>query len=524
MHDIRGNDSETPGPTILKAGIAEGLGEGGDTMTQTRFPAPRFLLCGGLRFGVLAAALLGCLAGCQALAWTDWSFAVRSSPRVEKPLPPELSALGVPEGGAPPKELSIDLSQAVALALANNPAVRMALEEIEKGKGTLMTAWSSILPSANLGLSYYRPDEVGKFTVSLGGPPMEMELGVIDNYKAELGVRLPLFLGGMGLGGIRLASLGADYVYLAIDHTAQQIAFLAKKSYADLLFARESLAVFEKGLANAQAHLRDVKERLAQKVGTQFDVLRGEVKVANARAALIQGKNARQMARAAFLRALGLPQDTQFQLRDSLAHAPVKISLSESLTRALGQRLDLRQAALAVDIADKRIDLQVGALLPKAFAFFNYGWEKPSSKSFGGSDGDTYWNAGMSIDVPLFDGFSGLGKIRKGYAELRQARWAHENLRQQIAVEVRQAVSGLRNATEFVDSQSENVRQAEETLRLVKIGFDVGSNTQLDVLDVQTALTAARLNHLQAVYGFMTARFALERAEASLRVDVRSKK
>jgi outer membrane protein TolC len=288
-----------------------------------------------------------------------------------------------------------------------------------------------------------------------------------------------------------------------------------RKTYLAVLFTKASVEVFEKGLENARAHLEDVKKKLDQDVGTRFDVIRGEVKVANAKAQLIQARNNLSTARAGLLRLMGLPQDTKLSLTGKLAYRPAKVSVPRSLEKAYKSRIDLKAAEVFIDIQDRQIDIAVGGQLPKAYAFFNYGWEKPSTKSFGGTEGDDYWNAGMIIDVPLFDGFQGLGKIRKGYGSLRQARWAYEDLRQQIALEVKQAATAMRNAVEFLESQKENVRQAEEGLRLVKIGFGLGTNTQLDVLDVQTALTAARLNYLQAVFNYQSARFDLENAEAS---------
>jgi outer membrane protein TolC len=429
--------------------------------------------------------------------------------------------LGV-TGADGPLSLELTVEQAVAVALANHPALHMAREEKEKARGDLMTAWSAMLPQAKLGLTYHRLDEVSKFTVEMPpGPPMEMKVGVRDNYKAEIELLQPLFLGGMGYNAVVLAGLSKDLASLQCDEAARNIVFFVKKTCIDILFAREAVAVLDAGLTNALAHHKNVEHRLAQKVGTRFDVLRAEVKVANARARLIKGRNDLSLGQSALVRTLGLPVDAQIRITDSLAYVAESVDEKASLARAWRDRLDFRMADLAVEIQGKQVDLAMGEIMPKVFGYFHYGWEKPSQKSFGGTDGADYWNAGIMVDLPLFDGFSTLGKIRRAYATLRQTRWAREDLRQQIALEVRMAVTSLKNAVEFLSSQKENVRQAEESLRLVSVGFSAGTNTQLDVLDVQTALTAARLNHLQAVYNCMAARFKLEQAEASFRQDTK---
>ncbi len=456
--------------------------------------------------------------GCQALVWTDWGHSVRPSPREGRTPPPDLSAAGVSAAPGQRIELTLSLDQAAAVAAANNPQIRMAVEEIEKARGDEMTAWSSMLPTADLNLGYTRL-ELSYFTMSIpGGPPVKIKMGVRDNYKAELGVKLPLFVGGAGFNGIELASLARDYAELKIEAALMQAACMARKTYIDVLFAAEAVAVHEQGLVNAEAHLADVKKKLEHKVGTRFDVLRAEVRVANARASLIQGRSGLNLARAALLRVLGLPQDSKLTLSDGLSYVPVKVSEQASLDGALSRRRDLKQAMLAVEMQEKKLSMTKGGILPQAFGFFNWGWSKPSSKSMGSADGDDYWNAGLMINVPLFDGFATLGKIRKDYAILRQARWWVEDARQQIALEVKQAATALADAMEFVESQKENVKQAEESLRLVKVAFEAGTATQLDMLDVQTALTGAKLNYLQAVYGFMAAKIALEQAEAAVEI------
>jgi len=56
-----------------------------------------------------------------------------------------------------------------------------------------------------------------------------------------------------------------------------------------------------------------------------------------------------------------------------------------------------------------------------------------------------------------------------------------------------------------------NVR-SEEALRLANVRYAAGTATQLDVLTSQVALTDARLNQLQAYYGYNVALAAMREA------------
>jgi len=58
------------------------------------------------------------------------------------------------------------------------------------------------------------------------------------------------------------------------------------------------------------------------------------------------------------------------------------------------------------------------------------------------------------------------------------------------------------------------ISQAEEALRLTRIGYNAGKFSLLELLDVQTALTTAKLNLIQARLDRAEALAALIRANA----------
>ena len=65
-------------------------------------------------------------------------------------------------------------------------------------------------------------------------------------------------------------------------------------------------------------------------------------------------------------------------------------------------------------------------------------------------------------------------------------------------------------------SQVKTVQQAEEALRLVRLGRRQGIRKEVEILDAQSALDQARANHFQSVYDHEIARLALERATGTM--------
>jgi len=119
----------------------------------------------------------------------------------------------------------------------------------------------------------------------------------------------------------------------------------------------------------------------------------------------------------------------------------------------------------------------------------------------------------VTVSFPVFEGMRTKGKLVQERAKLRQYVLEKRDLLQSVELEVKQAILSLEDATEFVESQKENVRQAQEGLRLATVRYENETATELDVLDARVALTQARNNYAQAVYSHMLARLSLEKAK-----------
>ena len=65
-------------------------------------------------------------------------------------------------------------------------------------------------------------------------------------------------------------------------------------------------------------------------------------------------------------------------------------------------------------------------------------------------------------------------------------------------------------------SANETVDLAKESLRLANLMYEEGTNTQLDVLNTQLALTQARMNYVSSLFEYQVARYALRKATGQL--------
>jgi outer membrane protein TolC len=122
------------------------------------------------------------------------------------------------------------------------------------------------------------------------------------------------------------------------------------------------------------------------------------------------------------------------------------------------------------------------------------------------------WTAGVQAQWSIFDGRATAGRVVQARSQLEQTKLSLAEATLAVEVQVRQAYSSLVEAWELVQASSKTVEQAQEALRLANVRYGAGTATQLDVLTSQVALTEARLNQLQAYYGYNVALAAMRQA------------
>ena len=122
------------------------------------------------------------------------------------------------------------------------------------------------------------------------------------------------------------------------------------------------------------------------------------------------------------------------------------------------------------------------------------------------------WTAGLQAQWNIFDGRATAGRVVQARSQLEQTKLTLAEATLSVEVQVRQAYSSLIEAWELVQASVKTVEQAQEALRLANVRYGAGTATQLDVLTSQVALTEARLNQLQAYYGYNVALVAMRQA------------
>jgi len=207
---------------------------------------------------------------------------------------------------------------------------------------------------------------------------------------------------------------------------------------------------------------------------------------------------------------LGAPADAPLALDGTLAVTPLDLDREALIAAALEQRPEMRLSRTAQAGAQLNLRLSELGNRPKLSLDVSVGAKNGYQPNLNTLKAN--FTAGVAVDFPVFDGFRTRSATAASDAELRALEAETKALELRVVTEVDQAITDVRASTEKIGTAELQVRQAEQALVMAQTRYAAGVITNLDLLDVQTALAEARLTETKAQLDLVLSRYALDQA------------
>jgi len=406
----------------------------------------------------------------------------------------------------------LSLDDCLKLALTHNKALQRVTQEKEVARGEQLKSYSAILPSVGLTADYLRYDDVSSFTIG----PQKITLGDVDNYSVGLRVIQPIYAGGSIAAKLNVGKLFSLLTDETVRAAVQDLVHSAFHSYYDVLLNQHLLEISTEAVRSAQAHLGSVKQKRQGGIASDFDVLRADVELSNFQAELIRNKNAINVAKTQLLKIMGVSQDSKFTLSDELNYVPSKMTMEQAVEAAYRSRPDLFSCELDIEYQKELLKIAKSSYWPIISGYYDNRWSNPDPHNSMEIKWGHLWQAGIMATLPIFDGFARDGEIIAQKARVKQSQINLIDTEETALFELTRAHLSIEDAQEFVESQRLNLTRAKEGLRLAEVGYREGTNTQVEMIDAQAALTTATVNYYQAIYSHIISKLNLKKAMGTL--------
>jgi HAE1 family hydrophobic/amphiphilic exporter-1 len=409
--------------------------------------------------------------------------------------------LCVPGHGQKPSPLRLTLTESTELALERNRALRIARQDRLKAWQQVREARAEALPQIDLSAAYTRNWQLPTFVFETPQGRQQVQIGTRNEFSAALDLRQPLYTSGKVGAALALARLFAEYADEQARAVRQRVCSSVEIAFYDLLLARELVRVADQAQARARAHLEQAESLWRGGRVSEYDLLRARVQVAQARPDSLRADSDLTRAETAFTNLIALDPDRSVEAYGSFARQtdlPLE-RFEELIATATARSPDLRQARLQSEILGQGVRIVRSAARP-ALELNARGQTQLQSEKLSLWDEELRrsLNTGISLKVPLFDGFRTGALTARARQDEAQARLTTARLERSTELRLRRARLALREADARLRLQEATLAQAAAGLRLAESRYARGVGTYLEVLDAQLQLTRTRTANARA--------------------------
>ncbi len=405
------------------------------------------------------------------------------------------------------ENLNITLEQALEIALSESNIVKIADMAVEKTGYAKKGSYAALFPNINANGSYQRTLLKQVMVMEMFGQVQEIQIGTSNNMNAGVSATMPI-VNAQLWESLKLSALNVE---MAIEQArSSRIAMIAqvKQAFYGVLLANESLNLMRQVYGNATNNYAETIKKFNVGKASEVEKIRAQVTVMNAEPNVTSAENAVTLSKWRLKALMGIDLETQLDVVGTLNDYTNELLTPFPINEDLGNNSTLQQ----LRIQSQQLDASIKALkfqyLPTLSASISYN-RMAMSNSFD-MKCKPYSVAALSLNIPIFDGFS-------KHNNIRQSKKTRDILDLQIEDTQRNLQITMKNYNDQIALNIKNYAAAKSAVEMAQKSYDIsakmyeiGKTTLIELNDAQLALTQAQLNMNQAIYNYMVARTSLD--------------
>jgi outer membrane protein len=426
-----------------------------------------------------------------------------------------IALLCLPSLLLPVQGRAADLLQIYDLAVASDPALREAEQNFYATREVKPQARSLLLPNFGVTGSVDYTDVESRGTSQAFGNFKRNDSFDSSNLAAV--VSQSVYNRG---DWMRLSQADDTIAQAEAQYQNSQIDLMVRTAdaYFNVLEASDLVRVQEALVAADERQLEQSKQRFEVGLVAITDVNDNQAAFDRSRANLITAKNDLDNAWEALRRIVGPIQVPLARLGDRLPLTPpepndIDIWAETALTNNFG----IAAARAAAEAARKNIEIQRSGYYPSLDMQAGYDISRTGQEF--GTDTDSGF-IGLNVNIPIYQGGAVASSTRQAGYEFRAAQDRLDQERRVVVNQVKDAFRGILSSISDVKARQAAIVSARSSLESTEAGLEVGTRTQVDVLNAQRNLFQAEFDYLAARYNYILNGIRLHQATSTLTRDV----
>lgn len=390
-------------------------------------------------------------------------------------------------GGSPARaqQQALTLDDCVRLALEAPSSVQAVDREQAVARERQTAARSEMLPhfGLNAGYVYNSPLRNGPNPFSF------VALNGLREYLAIADASWTLDLSGRLRAGLALARAGRDIAVADLEVARRDLRRAVAVAYYDLLLARRLVVLEESSLDEVREFERRVRARQQQGEASRADLLKASAQRSQFERRLSRTRLNARLANQILASFWTTDADRDLPVEDVLDSAPTP--LAEALEQgsgkaaaALERRPELERLAAFGRSLDAQRHIARAGLKPQADVVFQYGLDANHVR--GDQRGYAVY---VNLTIPVFDWFRTRSEVRAARFQREQVDFERASAERAFTREYLGARSRVKSSQERISMAESEFGDARENLRLVRLLYENGEGSALDVVLSQEQVT-----------------------------------
>ena len=413
----------------------------------------------------------------------------------------------------------MSLKECLTIGIENNLSLKSSRNEVAKGKHNISENRARLLPQINFAAGF-NDNFTPPVSVTDGtayGKLYNVTKTLQYNSSASLQLQMPLY-SQTALTAVEIAKTLDNLNQLSYEKAREDIIMQIAKLYYLIQNTTEQIAIISDNLKRFEELRNFAQAFYDNQMALAVDLKRINVRIESTDVSLA---NAKAMLREQYNMlkyAMDYPADEDIVVEvkkvdniNMAAQSGLNVNLYELQLMRTQEKLTEQQVKLAKD-----------AYLPTVALTGNFTFTAYTDKfkNWFHSGESNHWydsnGLGITLRVPVFDGFEKRSKIRKAKIDADNARIAYENTLKNLQTQYSNAVNDLMNNERNYRKQRDNYRLAEDIYKVTMDRYREGVTSMVEVLQDEMSMSEAQNNYLTAHYNYEVSNLAVLKLTGTL--------
>ena len=436
------------------------------------------------------------------------------------PAPTGLRPTGQPGAGR-----GFTLQEAISFAVRQNVNVRNSQLDAVSAEARIKEIKSSALPQVAASASItdnliiqkaFLPPQFLDPNAPEDAPAIAVPFGVKYSGNASVNLNQVFYSASLNVG-LRAAGTYRELAQRNLASTKVTVAEQVAKAYYGVLVAVERAKLLDFNINRLDTLLNETRALNQQGFVERLDVQRLEVQANNLRTERQNVQNLIELSYTLLKFQMGLGVNDEITLSEQLQDRNIddlRPLIAPDPTFQYRSRIEYSTLETQIKLAEQDIEVTQKGYYPTLAGFANYGYN--SGRNIFSQLVTAPWlnfaTIGVSLQVPIFDGFLKRSQIAQKRVTLQKAQNSGELLRNSIDLQIRQSSITLNNGLQTLETQLRNRDLAGEIVRVSRVKYKEGVGSSIEVLNAEASLREAQTNYFAALYDFLIAKVDQDRS------------